>query len=55
MPIQWGVGLLQIVPLIGAVDPYPIYALALWWLVFAGALQFIIQIAAASRTEISQD
>ena len=49
LPIQWVVGLGQFLPLVTTIEPFTMYALALWWLVLVAAIQFIIQIAAASR------
>ncbi len=51
LPMQWIVALLQFAPLVFGIDPYAIYALALWWMMFAAAVQFIIQVAAATRPE----
>jgi hypothetical protein len=49
MPIVWVVGLLQFLPFVFDVPAYAMYALALWWLIFVAAVQFIIQVAAATK------
>ncbi len=48
-PIVWVVGLLQFLPFVFDVPAYAMYALALWWLIFVAAVQFIIQVAAATK------
>lgn len=51
MPMQWLVSLLQLAPLVSDVDAFAMYALALWWLIFAAAVQFVIQIASTIRPD----
>ena len=51
MPLQWIVSLLQLMPLVSDVNPYAVYALALWWLIFSASVQFIIQVASAIRPD----
>lgn len=51
LPLQWTVAILQFTPLVFGFDAYAAYALALWWLMFAAVVQFIIQVAAATRPE----
>jgi hypothetical protein len=54
IPAQWAVGAAQLAPLLYHVDPYALYALALWMLVLISAVQFIIQIAFATRADVEQ-
>jgi hypothetical protein len=49
--MQWLVSLLQLAPLVSDVDAFAMYALALWWLIFAAAVQFVIQIASTIRPD----
>ena len=49
MPLLWVIAVMQMLPFIGAMDARAVYAVALWWLVAAAAVQFVMQIAAATR------
>ena len=50
MPLHWLVAAGQTLPL-ADVDPYAVYALALWWLITIALFQFVMQIASVTRSD----
>jgi hypothetical protein len=51
MLIQWAVGAVQLLPLLSNVSAVVAYTAAVWWLLCAAGVQFILQVATATKAE----